>query len=223
MPLRECRLTLGTNLADLVGQGIRSSEAALRLTGSDWNLRTQASATNRPMQPLIQAWLESQCGQISGVARGVVMLLPRGGGSALAPAAAWPSGGPSARNCESAAKAAYDKQQPLTQGRLNGAERPIPVGPVISYPIQVKGKTVGAWAVLLNSDVTLPPHAAVSSVQRGAESFEEFMRHNLVPGKPASTSHPLRRALPPRLRLRRHSSRKRLLRHRAAVRPRRRL
>jgi multidrug efflux pump subunit AcrA (membrane-fusion protein) len=140
------------------------------------------------MQPLIQAWLESQCGQISGVAGGVVMLLPRGGGSALAPAAAWPSGGPVGQELESAAKAAYERQQPLTQGRLNGAERPIPVGPVISYPIQVKGKTVGAWAVLLNSDVTLPPHAAVSGVQRGAESFEEFMRHNLVPGKAGSAN-----------------------------------
>ena len=140
------------------------------------------------MQPIIQAWLETQCGQITGAKGGVVMLVPRGDGHALAPAAAWPSGGSVSDELADAAKVAYEKEQPLTQARLNGAERPIPVGPVISYPILVKGKTVGAWAVLLNSDVTLPPHAAVASVQRAAETFEDFMRQNRVPGKSAATN-----------------------------------
>ena len=80
-------------------------------------------------QTVIQAWLESQCGQISGATGGVVMLLPRSGGSALSSAASWPRGGGAGQELEAAAKAAYERQQPLSQGRLNGAERPRPGRP----------------------------------------------------------------------------------------------
>jgi hypothetical protein len=97
---------------------------------------------------IIQDWLESQCGQVDGAARGVVMLASRRDGG-LSSAASWPPGGRATQELEDAAQFAFDRQQPLSQGRLNGAGRPVPVGPLISFPLQVKGKTIGALAVLL--------------------------------------------------------------------------
>jgi hypothetical protein len=137
------------------------------------------------MNSAIQVWLEKQCAEIAGATGGVVMLLPRGGNAPLAAAAAWPTGGAANEELEDAAKAAYERQTAITQPRLNGAQRPVPLGPVISHPIQVKGRTIGALAVRLGPEVTLPPQTAVSSVQRGVESFEAFMRSQLATGKAA--------------------------------------
>ena len=113
-------------------------------------------------QTVIQDWLESQCGQIDGAARGVVMLASRRDGG-LSSAASWPPGGRATEELEDAAKTAFERQQPLSQGRLNGAERPVPLGPLISCPLQVKGKTIGALAVLLSPQMTLAPQAAVTA------------------------------------------------------------
>ena len=62
----------------------------------------------------------------------------------------------------SAATAAYERQEPLSQPRLNGAERPIPLGPMISCPIEVKGRTVGAVAVAFDAE----PDAAAARGRR---------------------------------------------------------
>jgi hypothetical protein len=137
------------------------------------------------MNSAIQVWLEMQCAEIAGATGGVVMLLPRGGNAALAAAASWPAGAAANEELEAAAKTAYERQSAVTQPRLNGAQRPVPLGPVISHPIQVKGRTIGALAVRLGPEVTLPPQTAVSSVQRGVESFEAFMRSQLAAGKAA--------------------------------------
>jgi hypothetical protein len=137
-------------------------------------------------QTVIQDWLDGQCGQINGATGGVVMLMPRAGGSGLSSAASWPRGGRVGQELEDAAKVAFLRQQPLSQGRVNGAERPVPVGPVISCPLHVKGKTIGALAVLLSPEMTLPPQAAVSSLQHGASSFEAFMRKSMSSAKPAN-------------------------------------
>jgi RND family efflux transporter MFP subunit len=136
-------------------------------------------------QTVIQDWLESQCGQIDGAARGVVMLASRRDGG-LSSAASWPPGGRATEELEDAAKTAFERQQPLSQGRLNGAERPVPLGPLISCPLQVKGKTIGALAVLLSPQMTLAPQAAVASLQRSAESFEAAMRQGMTAAKPAA-------------------------------------
>ena len=101
-----------------------------------------------------------------------------------------------------AAKAAYERQAPLTQPRLNGARHPVPVGPVISHPIQVNGRTVGALAVRLSPEVALPPQSAVANVQRGVETFEAFLRTELVGGKAADSAasahgHAPAAAIPP--------------------------
>jgi multidrug efflux pump subunit AcrA (membrane-fusion protein) len=134
---------------------------------------------------IIQDWLESQCGQVDGAARGVVMLASRRDGG-LSSAASWPPGGRATQELEDAAQFAFDRQQPLSQGRLNGAERPAPVGPLISFPLQVKGKTIGALAVLLRPDIAQPPQSAVASLQRGAESFEAVMRQGMTAAKAAA-------------------------------------
>jgi RND family efflux transporter MFP subunit len=145
-------------------------------------------------QTVIQDWLESQCGQINGAARGVVMLASRRDGG-LSSAASWPPGGRATQELEDAARFAFERQQPLSQGRLNGAERPVPLGPLISCPLQVKGKTIGALAVLLSPEMTLPPQAAVTSLQHGAESFEAFMRKSMTSAK-AAASTPLQNYAP---------------------------
>lgn len=138
-------------------------------------------------QTVIQDWLESQCGQINGATRGVVMLASRRDGG-LSSAASWPPGGRATQELEDAAKVAFERQQTQAQDRLNGAERPTPIGPLISCPLQVKGKTIGALAVLLSPQMAQPSQAAVTSLQRGAESFEASMRTSLPAAKSAASA-----------------------------------
>jgi hypothetical protein len=139
------------------------------------------------MNSAIQVWLDQQCAQIDGAAGGVVMLLPRGGRAPLAAAASWPAGAAANEELEAAAKAAYEQQAPQAQPRLNGAQRPVPLGPVISHPIQVKGRTIGALAVCLSPEASVPPQSALESVERGVGSFETFMRGQLAAGKTSKT------------------------------------
>ena len=116
---------------------------------------------------------------------------------------------------------------------------PSPLVPLISCPLQVKGKTIGALAVLLSPEMTLPPQAAVTTLQRGAESFEACMRKSMTSAKPsAGTSSqathlpPLHRSFrpdpfcrlprrPPRLCLPRPSAKRRPVRATIRTRPRR--
>jgi RND family efflux transporter MFP subunit len=130
------------------------------------------------MNSAIQAWLDKQCDEIGGVTGGVVMLVPRGGDARLAPAASWPVGQRGSQELEEAAKAAYEKELAHANNDTLPLAKPVS-GPVISQALQVKGRTIGAFAVRLSSDVTLPPHHAVASVQRGVETFEAFMRGQL--------------------------------------------
>src|SRR5437899_1941148 len=116
----------------------------------------QRSLGTRPMQANIQAWLDEQCRQINGAIGAVVLVLPRNSAS-LVPAAHWPAGGIPGEGLAAAAKSAYERREPLSQPSVNGAERPIPLGPMISCPIEVKGRTVGAVAVGFDPSMTLPP------------------------------------------------------------------
>jgi len=145
------------------------------------------------MQAIIQAWLDRQCGQIDGATSAVVLLLPRNSTS-LVPAARWPEDRGYGRELEVAAKAAYENQQPMSQPRLNGAEHPLPVGPMFSCPIQVKGRTVGAVAVSFDPDAESLSQAAVVDIQHGAETFESFLRENQ--GTPAALPAPTARFAP---------------------------
>ena len=138
------------------------------------------------MQAAIQAWLEKQCGHADGVTGAVVLVLPRNSKS-LVPAAHWPPGGLPGEGLAVAAKAAYERQQPMSQPRLNGAERPVPLGPMFSCPIQLKGRTVGAVAVGFDPEAAVPPQAIVDSLTRAAEGFENFVRQGAVPVKPAAS------------------------------------
>jgi RND family efflux transporter MFP subunit len=141
------------------------------------------------MQATIQAWLDEQCRQINGAIGAVVLVLPRNSAS-LVPAAHWPPGGLPGEGLAAAAKTAYEVQQPLAQPRLNGAERPSPLGPMISCPIEVKGRTIGAVAVGFDPDMSQAPQAVVDSIVRGARSFESYVRQNPAAGKPADAGAP---------------------------------
>jgi RND family efflux transporter MFP subunit len=142
------------------------------------------------MQANIQAWLDEQCKQINGATGAVVLVLPRNSTS-LVPAAHWPAGGIPGEGLAVAAKSAYERREPVSQPRLNGAERPIPLGPMISCPIEVKGRTVGAVAVGFDPTMTLPSQAVIDGIKRGAESFEGFMRQSPTPSQPPSAGTPV--------------------------------
>lgn len=137
------------------------------------------------MHDLIQAWLDQQCAQMSGATGALVLVLPRNGLS-LVPAAHWPAGAQPGEELAAAATSAYELEQALSQPRLNGAERPLPLGPMISCPIEVKGRTVGAVAVVFDASLALPPQGAADSVMREAENFEQYLRRRSTPAKPAA-------------------------------------
>ena len=139
------------------------------------------------MQANIQAWLDEQCRQINGAIGAVVLVLPRNSAS-LVPAAHWPAGGLPGEGLAAAAKSAYERREPLSQPRVNGAERPIPLGPMISCPIEVKGHTVGAIAVGFDANITLPPQAVIDGIKRGAGGFEDFMRQTPTASQPAGAA-----------------------------------
>ncbi|MEO8628691.1 MAG: GAF domain-containing protein, partial [Betaproteobacteria bacterium] len=129
------------------------------------------------MQAIIQAWLDGQCGQIDGATGAVVLLLPRNSDS-LVPAAYWPRDRRVGKALQAIATAAYQRKEQISLPRLNGAERPLPQGPTVSCPIQVKGRTVGAVAVSFATDIASLPPSAVAGISRSAEGFENFLRQN---------------------------------------------
>ncbi|HYL19239.1 MAG TPA: HlyD family efflux transporter periplasmic adaptor subunit [Burkholderiales bacterium] len=144
------------------------------------------------MQDIIQAWLDQQCAQIK-VATGAVVLVLARNSTALVPAAHWPAHTQPGAELANAATAAYERQEALSQPRMNGAERPLPLGPMISCPIEVKGRTIGAVAIAFDANLTLPPPAVVDSVMREAQGFESYMRQSspgktAKPGTPSTTS-----------------------------------
>jgi len=98
------------------------------------------------MQAIIQTWLDKQCSQIHGATGAVVLLLPRDGDTPV-PVAEWPREACTGQELLTAARSAYDKRQALTHPRINGAAGPVPFGPMMSCPVRVQGRTVGAVAV----------------------------------------------------------------------------
>ena len=136
------------------------------------------------VQAIIQSWLDKQCGQITGATGAVVLMLPRNG-TAPVPVAQWPREARTGRELLVAAKAAYDNQRALTHPRMNGAERPLPLGPMISCPVQIQGRTVGAVAVGFATDVNAPAPDAVSHLKHSADLFEAFLRQRSAPAPSA--------------------------------------
>ena len=139
------------------------------------------------MQALIQSWLDGECGRLPGATGALVLVVPRGGND-LVGAAQWPRGRPVGQELEQAARSAFERRTTLTQPRLNGAQRVVSAGPVVSCPILVKGQTVGAVAIGFGSEVTALPQTAVDSVARSAGSFEQYMRDSGQPRKSAAAS-----------------------------------
>jgi multidrug efflux pump subunit AcrA (membrane-fusion protein) len=132
------------------------------------------------MQAIIQAWLDRQCGQINGATGAVVLLLPRNG-NAPVPVAQWPREARSEQELLAAARSAYDKQRALTHARMNGAERPLPLGPMISCPVLIQGRVVGAVAVGFGADANGPAPDVIAGLKHGADEFEAFLRHSSAP------------------------------------------
>jgi multidrug efflux pump subunit AcrA (membrane-fusion protein) len=137
------------------------------------------------VQAIIQKWLDKQCGEIADAANAVVLMLPRNG-SAPVPVAQWPRESRAGQELVAAANASYENQRALTHPRINGAERPIPLGPMISCPVQIQGRTIGAVAVGFGANVTAPPAEVVSGFKRSADQFEAFLRSSSESAQPAA-------------------------------------
>ena len=119
------------------------------------------------MQDIIQAWLNKQCGQLSVATGAVVLVLPRSS-TALVPAAHWPAGAQPDAELTAAAASAYEREEPLSQPRLNGAERLVPVSAMISLSNRGEGPHRGRSGRRLRRQ---PDAAApVGSRQRDARS-----------------------------------------------------
>src|SRR5689334_74264 len=116
-------------------------------------------------------------------------MLPRNG-NAPVPVAQWPRESRTGQDLLNAAKAAYDNQRALTHPRINGAERPLPVGPMISCPVQIQGRTVGAVAVGFGAELAAPAQEAVSGLKRSADQFEAFLRQGSASAPSAATPRP---------------------------------
>jgi multidrug efflux pump subunit AcrA (membrane-fusion protein) len=137
------------------------------------------------MQAIIQAWLDKQCGQINSATGAVVLLLPRNG-NAPVPVAQWPREARPGPDLLAAAQSSYDGQRAMTHPRMNGAERPIPLGPMMSCPVQIQGRLVGAVAVGFAPQVGTPAPDVVAGLKRAADDFETFLRQGGAPAKPAA-------------------------------------
>ena len=127
------------------------------------------------MQAIIQAWLDRQCGQINGATGAVVLLLPRNG-NAPVPVAQWPREARPGPDLLAAAQSSYDGQRAMTHPRMNGAERPIALGPMMSCPVQIQGRLVGAVAVGFGAQAGSPAPDVVAGLKRAADDFETFLR-----------------------------------------------
>jgi biotin carboxyl carrier protein len=139
------------------------------------------------MQAIIQTWLDKQCSQIHGATGAVVLLLPRDGDTPV-PVAEWPREACTGQELLTAARSAYDKRQALTHPRINGAAGPVPFGPMMSCPVRVQGRTVGAVAVGFGIDMSAPAPEAVAGLKRNADEFETFLRQGSASAKGAPAS-----------------------------------
>jgi len=137
------------------------------------------------VQAIIQSWLDGQCRRTAGAATGVVLVVPKGGKELVA-AAHWPSGNDVSSELEAAARSAYESQQAITQPRVNGAQRLVPLGPVVSCPILMKGRAIGAIAIGFGSELSALSQTTVETVTHGAESFEAYMRESRQSPHPAN-------------------------------------
>jgi biotin carboxyl carrier protein len=145
------------------------------------------------MQAIIQAWLDRQCGQINGATGAVVLLLPRNG-NAPVPVAQWPREARTGPELVAAAQSAYDGQRAMTHPRMNGAERPIPLGSMMSCPVQIQGRVVGAVAVGFDAQLSGPAPDVVAGLKRAADEFETDLRRGASPASPAAPASAARYA-----------------------------
>jgi RND family efflux transporter MFP subunit len=119
------------------------------------------------VQSVIQNWLDTQCGAIPGIGRGVVMLfVPRD--HALAPAATWPHGVAADANLEAAAKAVFEQGRPVVISReaQDG---------IVSHPLRSGGETVGAVAVALRPESGGEGARVLKSMLRGIALFDSIL------------------------------------------------
>ncbi len=120
------------------------------------------------MVAVAQAWLDSQCGTLSGVAGALILLT--GSGGSLAPVAMWPRG----RNdpdLTAAAKAAFEQQRPFVS-KLNSLHGD--AVSIVSHPLNTKGQPVGAVALAVKSEEAHLARATLEHLTQSAHAFSSF-------------------------------------------------
>jgi multidrug resistance efflux pump len=119
------------------------------------------------MVAVAQAWLDSQCGALNGVAGAMVLLLTSNG-RALVPAAAWPRGEINP-GLAAAAKTAFEQQRP-TVSKINETTAEGPMA-IVSHPLAARGQPVGAVALAVKSDEANVARTTLEHLARSAAAF----------------------------------------------------
>lgn len=140
-------------------------------------------------QALVQNWLDTQCGSISGIGGGLVMLfMPND--SALAPAAVWPHGAANDADLTTAARAAFEQQRPIVTGTaVNKATNLLPLT-VVSHPLRSAGKTVGAIAVSVKPNSLNDGQSVLRSMLKGIALFDSLLERR-DPAQPGALARVL--------------------------------
>lgn len=127
------------------------------------------------LNTIVQTWLDAQCTSTFAAVGGLVMLVAPGG-LKLVPAAVWPRGELRAEGLAEAARSAFNGQKPVIvkmaeEDGTTAAQQ----GPVVSYPLSVGGRPVGAFAVALDSPGADETGAQLQEVARAAAQFESLV------------------------------------------------
>ena len=119
------------------------------------------------MVSVAQAWLDSQCGTLNGVAGAMVLLLTSNGRS-LMPAAVWPSD-QSDPGLAAAAKTAFEQQR-SSVSKLNGSNDDESMS-ILSHPLSSQGRPVGAVALAIRSTEAQGARTTLEHLAQSAQTF----------------------------------------------------
>ncbi len=123
-------------------------------------------------QALVQNWLETQCGSIPGIGRGLVLL---SNDHTLSQAAIWPLDAANDANLEVAARAAFEQRRPLLGSANPGrSEDELPLT-VVSHPLCSGGATVGAIAVTVKPNSLSDGPEVLRSMLKGIALFDALL------------------------------------------------
>jgi biotin carboxyl carrier protein len=134
------------------------------------------------MISVAQAWLNSQCGALNGVAEAMILLLT-GNGQSLVPAAAWPRGHASPA-LAAAAKAAFEQQRPSVS-KINGRTDDGSMA-IVCHPLSAQGQPVGVVALAVKSDEANVARTTLEHLSHSVRTFSNAAEASHAAGSSAA-------------------------------------